>query len=206
MFFQARLLTSRAYARVQHQGAGRQACPVEQLFRGVEKPFCLVQGKGPHAFFPEDGGRNQKGRVSAAPPALQGKISGCRSGSAAPCAAGGEWKSFCGDNAGTLPRDGTDLFFCQFRAFFHHPGSHIADFLQGAGPAVFFSLPGWRGQPGKTARLFPCRQGPLLPAVCIVWPGLFLSPLPRLVSRRSFRRRKASMGGMPRERRRRIPV
>ena len=63
-----------AYARVQHQGAGRQACSVEQLFRGVEKPFCLVQGKGPDAFFPEDGGRNQKGRVSAAPPALQGII------------------------------------------------------------------------------------------------------------------------------------
>jgi len=148
-----------AYARVQHQGAGRQACPVEQLFRGVEKPFCLVQGKGPDAFFPEDGGRNQKGRVSAAPPALQGKIQDAAQDQPPLVPLAGSGKAFAEITLAIFRRDGTDLFSCQFRAFFHHPGSHIADFLQGAGPAVFPCFQAGVDSLGKRHACFPVGKG-----------------------------------------------
>ena len=102
-------------------------------------------------------------------------------------------------------RDGTDLFSCQFRAFFHHPGSHIADFLQGAGPAVFPCFQAGADSLGKRHACFPVGKSLSSQPYASFGP-VILSPLPRLVSRRSFRRRKASMGGMPRERMRRIPV
>ena len=184
-----------AYARVQHQGAGRQACPVEQLFRGVEKPFCLVQGKGPDAFFPEDRGRNQKGRVSAAPPALQGKIQDAAQDQPPLVPLAGSGKAFAEITLAIFRRDGTDLFSCQFRAFFHHPrgrrcflASRLARTAWENGTLV--SLSARASPPSRMHRL----------------ARVILSPLPRLVSRRSFRRRKASMGGMPWERMRRIPV
>lgn len=107
-----------AYTRVQHQGAGRQAFPSEQLFRSVEKPLCLVQGKGPDAFFPEDGGRNQKGRVSAAPSALQGIIQDAAQDQPPLVPLAGSGKAFAEITPAIFRSDGTDLFPCQLRAFF----------------------------------------------------------------------------------------
>lgn len=144
-----------AYTRVQHQGAGRQAFPSEQLFRSVEKPLCLVQGKGPDAFFPEDGGMNQKGRVSAAPSALQGIIQDAAQDQPPLVPLAGSGKAFAEITPAIFRSDGTDLLPCQLRAFFHHPGGHIADFLQRAGTAVFPCFQAGADSLGKRYAFFP---------------------------------------------------
>lgn len=144
-----------AYTRVQHQGAGRQAFPSKQLFRSVEKSLCLVQGKGPDAFFPEDGGRNQKGRVSAAPSALQGIIQDAAQDQPPLVPLAGSGKAFAEITPAIFRSDGTDLLPCQLRAFFHHPGGHIADFLQRAGTAVFPCFQAGADSLGKRYAFFP---------------------------------------------------
>ena len=168
----------------------------------MEKPLCLVQGKGPDAFFPEDGGRNQKGRVSAAPSALQGIIQDAAQDQPPLVPLAGSGKAFAEITPAIFRSDGTDLFPCQLRAFFHHPGGHIADFLQRAGTAVFPCFQAGADSLGKRYAFFPASPPSRMQRLARV----ILSPLPRLVSRRSFKRRKASMGGMPRERMRKIPA
>lgn len=71
----------------------------------------------------------------------------------------GSGKAFAEITLAIFRRDGTDLFSCQFRAFFHHPGSHIADFLQRAGPAVFPCFQAGADSLGKRHACFPVGKG-----------------------------------------------